>query len=167
MADAPKGKGFFGRGGAWVLAQFVLLAFVFVTAAMFHEQAMWPGGRILGIVLMLLSGVFGIPGVWILGRNTTPFPHPLDGSHLVRNGIYGRVRHPLYTSVMLGSLGWALVWNSWFALLPALILIPFFQAKVRHEEGWLREKFPEYADYARRIPRFIPRFCRPANPARK
>ena len=99
-----------------------------------------------------------------LGRNSTPFPRPSDGSQLVQTGIYGMVRHPLYTSVMTASLGWALIWESWYAVLPALMLIPFFHAKVRREERWLQEKFPDYADYARRVPRFIPRFSRKLNP---
>ena len=51
--------------------------------------------------------------------------------------------HPLYTSVIAVALGWALVWQSWPALLVAATLIPFFAAKARREERWLREKFPQ------------------------
>lgn len=150
-----------------MLSQFVLLAAVIIPALRFHEAARWPGVCTAGLVLLLVSGVFGIAGVMVLGRNTTPFPQPRDGAHLVQSGIYGVVRHPLYTSAMLASLGWALAWGSWFSLLPALALIPFFHAKARREERWLRDKFPEYAAYARRVPRFIPRLRRPASPTLK
>jgi protein-S-isoprenylcysteine O-methyltransferase Ste14 len=78
---------------------------------------------------------------------------------LVQRGIYARVRHPLYTSVMLASLGWALIWQSGSSLLAALALVPFFHAKARREERWLCETFPDYADYASRVPRFIPRLA--------
>ena len=54
------------------------------------------------------------------------------------------------------AIGWALVWQSWPALLVAAALIPFFAAKARREERWLREKFPEYAAYEQRVRRFIP-----------
>lgn len=162
MADATARNGFFERGGAWVLIQFVLIAAVIIPSILFHGVEMWPGIHAVGIVLLLAGGVFGISGVMILGRNSTPLPHPRDGSQLVQSGIYSVVRHPLYTSVMLASLGWALTWKSWFALPPALMLIPFFRAKVRREERWLLEKFPDYADYSRRIPRFIPNFRRPS-----
>ena len=157
-------KGFIARGGFWVLIQFMLLVTMVVLAVIFHEEASWGGVRVMGIFLILVGGVFGISGVGILGRNATPLPYPRDGSELVQNGIYARVRHPLYTSVMLASLGWALAWVSWVALIPSLLLMPFFHSKARQEERWLREKFPEYADYARRVPRFIPRFCNSANP---
>jgi protein-S-isoprenylcysteine O-methyltransferase Ste14 len=103
-----------------------------------------------------VGGYFGIAGVFVLGKNRTPFPQPRAGSELVQHGIYARVRHPLYTSVMLASLGWALIWQSVAAFVAALTLIPFFLAKARREERWLREQFPGYADYERRVPRFVP-----------
>jgi protein-S-isoprenylcysteine O-methyltransferase Ste14 len=59
---------------------------------------------------------------------------------------------------MLASFGWALIWQSGSSLLAALALVPFFHAKARREERWLREMFPGYTDYARRVPRFVPRF---------
>ena len=39
----------------------------------------------------------------------------------------------------------------------ALGLMPFFDAKARREEKWLREKFSEYGEYESRVKRFIPR----------
>lgn len=100
----------------------------------------------------------------MLGRNRTSFPKPRKGSELVQRGIYAKVRHPLYTSVMLASLGWALIWQSGPAFVAAVILMPFFHTKARQEEQWLRKQFPEYGDYERRAPRFIPRLARPPNP---
>ncbi len=110
-----------------------------------------------GAVLFVAGGYFGIVGVMVLGRNRTPFPQPREGSALIQRGIYAHVRHPLYTSVMLASLGWALLWQSAAAFGVALALVPFFYAKARQEEIWLGEKFPDYAAYARRVPRFLPR----------
>jgi protein-S-isoprenylcysteine O-methyltransferase Ste14 len=75
---------------------------------------------------------------------------------LVRHGIYAVIRHPLYTSVIAASIGWALVWQSWPALLVAASLVPFFQAKASREERWLREKLPDCAGYERQVHRFLP-----------
>jgi protein-S-isoprenylcysteine O-methyltransferase Ste14 len=66
------------------------------------------------------------------------------------------VRHPLYTSAFCGAAGWSLIRHSWPALAGSLALTAFFDTKVRREECWLEEQFPEYADYARRVHRFIP-----------
>ena len=118
-----------------------------------------------GLVLFVTGGVFGIAGVAALGRNRTPFPQPRADSELVQSGIYASVRHPLYTSVMLASVGWVLIWQSAPALMPALALIPFFHAKARREERWLREKFPSYSGYEKHTPRFLPRLRSPAPPS--
>lgn len=150
-------NGFLARGGAWVVVQSLLLTAVIVLGVVFSGD--WTRLAVIapGVALFGLGGYFGIAGVLVLGRNRTPYPQPSEGSELVQRGIYARVRHPLYTSVMLASLGWALIWQSMAAFAVALALIPFFHAKARREERWLREQFPAYADYMRRVPRFVPR----------
>jgi protein-S-isoprenylcysteine O-methyltransferase Ste14 len=145
------------RGGGWVIAQFALMAAVMVLGVVFSGD--WTRLAVIGVgaALFVAGGVFGIAGVRALGGNRTAFPAPREGSVLVRDGIYSRVRHPLYTSVMLASLGWALIWQSGPAFVAALLLLPFFRAKAGREERWLREKHPGYADYAKRVPGFVPR----------
>jgi protein-S-isoprenylcysteine O-methyltransferase Ste14 len=109
-----------------------------------------------GVALLVIGAGIALAGALALGRNLTPFPKPGEQAQLVRHSIYAVIRHPLYTSVIAGAIGWALVWQSWPALLVALSLIPFFPAKARREERWLREKFPEYADYERQVRGFVP-----------
>lgn len=151
-------ESFTERGGGWVLAQFALMSAVFLSGPAWRAtlQAAWlaaPGGMALA-----LGAVLGVAGARALGKSRTPFPRPREGARLVRHGIYARMRHPLYTSVMLLSLGWALCWQSVVALALALAQVPFLIAKARREERWLRERFPEYAEYARRVPAFWPRW---------
>ncbi len=163
MIDQRNSNSFLARGGAWVVVQFILMTAVIVLGVMFHGD--WTRLPVIaaGAGFFVMGGYFGITGVAVLGRNRTPFPQPREGSELVQRGIYAQVRHPLYTSVMLASPGWALIWQSWPALIAALVLIPFFHAKARREERWLREQFPSYTDYERRVPRFIPRLRHPRN----
>jgi protein-S-isoprenylcysteine O-methyltransferase Ste14 len=158
MTETRNHNNFLARGGAWVVVQSILMLAVIVLGVVLPGD--WTRLSIIatGTLLFVAGGYFGLAGVAVLGRNRTPYPQPREGSELIRHGIYGRVRHPLYTSVMLASLGWALLWQSTAAFGAALTLIPFFHAKARREEHWLREKFPGYADYAARVPRFLPRF---------
>ena len=53
-------------------------------------------------------------------------------------------------------MAWALLWLSWPAFVAALLLLPLLNAKARKEERWLREQFPEYEAYERRMRRFLP-----------
>ena len=156
MTDPRNPNNFIARGGAWVVVQFALMTAVIVLGVMFPGD--WTCLPVIaaGSVLFVVGGYFGIAGMLVLGRNRTPYPQPRDGSELVQRGIYARVRHPLYTSVMLASLGWALIWQSAASCGAAVALIPFFHAKARREERWLRQQFPDYAGYERRVRRFIP-----------
>jgi protein-S-isoprenylcysteine O-methyltransferase Ste14 len=156
MTDARASNTFAGRGGWWVAAQSILMLAAIGLAVLFPGD--WARTPVIAIggVLFVIGGYFGIAGVIVLGRNRTPFPQPRAGSQLIQHGIYSRVRHPLYTSVMLASLGWALLWQSMASFIAALTLIPFFHAKAGREERWLNQTFSGYADYARRVPRFLP-----------
>jgi protein-S-isoprenylcysteine O-methyltransferase Ste14 len=143
---------FLQRGGLWVLGQGMLLGAVIAGGILCRHQWHSFPLTLCGAFLLLIAGGCGLAGAVSLGRNLTPFP----GSRLVQTGIYGLMRHPLYTAVFCGSVGWALAWRSWPALVAALALVPLLDAKARREERWLRQRFPGYADYERRVRRFVP-----------
>jgi protein-S-isoprenylcysteine O-methyltransferase Ste14 len=148
---------FVQRGGLWVLGQSVFLCAVIVGGILCRNQWHSLALTLCGVFLLLIAAGCGFAGSVSLGRNLTPFPKPSASTCLVQTGIYGLMRHPLYVAVFCGALGWALVWRSWPALLAALVLAPLFDAKARREERWLRQQFPEYAGYERRVRRFVPR----------
>lgn len=148
---------FVERGGWWVVIQSLLMTSVICLGVLYHGNWTRVWMIATGSILVIVGAYFGIAGVIVLGRNRTPYPQPCAGSELVQRGIYARVRHPLYTSVMLASFGWAAIWQSSPSLAAALATTAFFHAKARREERWLSNTFPEYSDYAKRVPRFIPR----------
>ena len=148
--------GFLQRGGLWVLGQSVLLCAVMAGGILCRNQWQSSALTVCGALLLVLAAGCGLAGSVSLGRNLSPFPKPSTSTRLVQTGIYGLMRHPLYTAVLCGSVGWALVWRSWPALLAALALGPLFDAKARQEERWLRQQFPEYSGYERRVRRFVP-----------
>ena len=148
---------FLQRGGLWVLGQSALLCVVIAGGILYRGQ--WHGLFMLtlcGAFLLLAAVGCGFAGAVSLGRNLTPFPKPSSNTMLAQTGIYGLIRHPLYTAVLCGSVGWGLVWRSWPVLLAALALAPLLDAKARREERWLRQQFPEYGSYEQRVRRFIP-----------
>jgi protein-S-isoprenylcysteine O-methyltransferase Ste14 len=48
------------------------------------------------------------------------------------------------------------LWQSGPALLAAVVIAVFLNAKASQEERWLRDKFSEYANYQKRVSRLIP-----------
>ena len=142
---------------AWVFAQMLLLAALAIIAP--WRRGHWPPALSfgLGAVLMLYAAWTGLSGVRHLGRNRTPLPEPRAGGELVTTGIYARLRHPLNASMMAMGFGWALLWSSPAGLALALAFTLFLHAKTRLEEKLLRARFAGYGDYARRVPRYLPR----------
>jgi protein-S-isoprenylcysteine O-methyltransferase Ste14 len=147
---------FVERGGLWVLSQSVLMIGPIVLAVVCPGTRVQLALRLAGGLLIAIGAFFGLAGVAALKGNRTAFPKPREHSRFIQHGIYAYVRHPLYTSVILVSAGWALTWGSSVALLLVLVMLPFFSAKANVEEGWLRQKFPEYNAYERRVRRFFP-----------
>ena len=147
---------FVARGGWWVVGQSILLLSVVALGVLFHGQWHSALAMLGGGVLFVLGGAVGVAGVRTLGKNRTAFPKPVEGSALVQHGVYGLVRHPLYSSVILVSFAWGLLWQSGPALWAATVIAIFLNRKASREERWLREKFPEYAEYQKRASRLIP-----------
>lgn len=146
------------RGGGWVVGQVFLLV---LTALAPRRGPRWPRAVVLVTRLLALPAL-GIGG-WLLARapgalgaNLTPFPRPQPEGTLVREGIYAEVRHPMYGGLLLIAFGWALLTANSLRLVCVGLLAALFDAKARREEGWLTERFPEYAAYQDEVPRFFP-----------
>ena len=62
----------------------------------------------------------------------------------------------MYGAVLLAAL--MVVWadGEWFTLLCWLCLVPVLWAKGSLEEKWLGERYPDYKDYKRSTPRWVP-----------
>ncbi len=146
------------RGEWWVVAQGGL----FVAAAIAPGKgAAWsPGwrrwGRIVGLPLALAGVGLTAASFRDLGENLTPLPHPKDDATLVQDGVYGVVRHPIYSGIILTTLGAGLVTGNRTRTFLGLVFFAFFDAKARREEGWLTEKFPAYPAYRRSVKKLIP-----------
>ncbi|MDQ4075924.1 MAG: isoprenylcysteine carboxylmethyltransferase family protein [Chloroflexota bacterium] len=143
------------RGEGWVVGQFILGGLILVSPpSRLLVQHGWLRG--LGVLLIAIGGVIGLLSLANLGRNLTPFPKPIEDGELVKSGLYGVVRHPIYLSALLGAFGWVFWRRSLLGLLFSLLLFLFFDAKARHEERWLRDKYPAYAAYQERVKKLIP-----------
>jgi len=144
-----------------VFVQFVLLALL--AAAFFflpNGQVLW--ARLLGIAVLLLGlVVFGLALLTHFQVNhglVNVSPEPNANNHLVRVGVYTRVRHPIYSAVMLGALGAAIAHGHLTVVIVAVLLCAFFTYKSTFEERWLAQVYPDYTDYRTRAGRFWPKF---------
>ena len=77
---------------------------------------------------------------------------------LLTEGIYGKIRHPRYVETILFVLAYALFGNYLAGYVVSLMTTVCLYPIVLLEERELLERFgEEYAEYTRKVPRFIPR----------
>ena len=137
-----------------VALQFGLL---FVLAALATQNVM--AGDIPSGAFMLAGASIAL-GVWTIFYNKPGNfnirPLPKIHGVLVTTGPYQWIRHPMYTSVILGAsaLAWTSGHLSGWALWSALAIVLFL--KSTFEERWMCEKHPAYAAYRLRSKRFLP-----------
>ena len=80
-----------------------------------------------------------------------------EGQTVVSTGLYGIVRHPMYSVTLLLFLSMPLVLGSLYAFLIFLVY-PFLIAKrILHEESFLEKELPGYTEYKQKVKyRLIP-----------
>ena len=80
-----------------------------------------------------------------------------EGQKVIDTGLYGVVRHPMYSSTLLLFLTMPLILGSLFSFAVTLLYLPIIAKRIRNEEQVLTEGLKGYADYCRRVKyRLIP-----------
>jgi protein-S-isoprenylcysteine O-methyltransferase Ste14 len=159
MSRPPWWKG--KRGEWYVVAQFAAFLLVALGPSGRHGLPQWryPSDRIAALAggcLLILGGILTAAGFLSLGASLSLFPRPPERGELVESGAYRLVRHPIYSGIFFAALGWGIWLRSWQTIGYALILFIVLDLKARREELWLREKFPGYEGYRKRVRRLIP-----------
>ena len=77
---------------------------------------------------------------------------------LATAGPYGYTRNPLYLGSIVMAVGFALSARSLIVVaVLSLMFLAIYLPVIRGEEAFLRERFPDFAEYERRVPRLLPR----------
>ena len=109
--------------------------------------------------LMAAGAAVGLSGVWSFRKaRTTVNPWRVNASsELVVSGVYRHTRNPMYLGLLLGLLGWGVCLANAFALLLALIFIPFMNRfQILPEERALQQAYGEsFGEYCRRVGRWL------------
>jgi protein-S-isoprenylcysteine O-methyltransferase Ste14 len=71
------------------------------------------------------------------------------GQRVVASGPYAVVRHPMYAAITVMSLATPLALGSWWAGIPALLLVAVLAERIRHEERLLANELAGYREYMR------------------
>ena len=104
---------------------------------------------------LLVGGLLLLPGLLLRGLASG---HVQKDKQLTTSGPYAYTRNPLYLGSSILAAGFAVAARSWWI---AAFMLTMFAAiyipVVIGEESYLRHTFPDYDDYARHVPRMLPR----------
>jgi protein-S-isoprenylcysteine O-methyltransferase Ste14 len=142
---------------AWI-SFFIPILWMISSLFKFADYPLHPAAYAAGLAFLVV-------GLWLfykshadLGTNWSITLEVRENHQLITNGVYRRVRHPMYLGLLLYSIGQALVLPNWVAgpsYLAALGLL--FAFRVVPEERMMRERFgADYVAYAARTKRLLP-----------
>ena len=114
----------------------------------------WPPTAVfvtLGIVLL----VIGVP-MWLIAVRAVMRAYHSD--RLVTSGVFGLVRHPVYSAWIVFNIpAIALLCRSWPLLLAPLVAYAVFRLSISTEDEYLEKRFgQEYLDYRTRVNELVP-----------
>lgn len=124
-----------------------------------HLWATMLGYGAIGAMLeMMLGGVFIVVGLALLIRGWVQvYRTSLEGK-LATQGVYGVVRHPQYTGIILAIFGQVIHWPTVITLLLFPLIVWAYVRLAKREELALTERFgEEYQTYRQRVPMLFPR----------
>jgi protein-S-isoprenylcysteine O-methyltransferase Ste14 len=138
-----------GKTGWQKIARRVRVPLGFVVAAIFLVFAR-PSWHTLAWSLLLV-----LPGLWLRGYAAS---YVKKNAELTRTGPYAYTRNPLYLGSMSIAAGFAVAAGRWWLV---VLLVGMFLAiyvpTILSEEAFLRGAFPSFEEYARKVPRLLPR----------
>ena len=133
-----------------------------------------------GFVIVVVFGLFSHPtaGSLVAGAAVSALGLALrawaagclaKNCELATGGPYAYTRNPLYIGTLLVAAGLTIAArNIWLGALFAAVFLFVYLPVIQNEEQHLRRLFPDYAEYASRVPALWPRWsaARKPNPFR-
>jgi protein-S-isoprenylcysteine O-methyltransferase Ste14 len=125
----------------------VPLGFLFALLYFWLARPTWRSLAVGGIVLL--------PGLLIRALASG---HVRKNEALATSGPYAYLRNPLYLGSLLMGIAFALAARSWWVGIGLVVMFfAIYLPVIRNEEDFLRRRFSEFDEYARRVPRLFPK----------
>lgn len=147
--------------GIWHSRFLVLGQMILIVLILSPMHQLWAGSlaTVLASTFMMLSAL--ALALWALTsmrlKNFSVMPEPVDSAALITHGPYQHLRHPMYSAVLLGTLGACIAHQSAVKWVFLVILFVVLLLKIRREEQLLATRFADYEQYKSHTNAIIPR----------
>jgi protein-S-isoprenylcysteine O-methyltransferase Ste14 len=141
-----------------IRAVIVVVLILFIRSGSFRDHGLntdrWRAA--LGLALLGLGLAFAIWARVHIGRNWGNPMTQKEQPELVTSGPYRLVRHPIYSGILLASIGTAVA-LSWFLLTAVALAGIYFVYSATNGERYMTEQFPDaYPVYKRSTKMLVP-----------
>ena len=119
----------------------------------FHESMFF---RYFGVAMVVIGFAYLQRSFEELGDNYSPLFDAYIPKELVTDGVYSRIRHPIYLFNLFVSFGLAISSGSIVVLACALVGFIFVLRAIYIEEAYLSSKFDQYITYMKSTWRLVP-----------
>tara|TARA_S200000501_G_scaffold322859_1_gene319102 strand:- start:54 stop:527 length:474 start_codon:yes stop_codon:yes gene_type:complete len=149
-------KGFLKASNELILVifQFLIICLHFIRFEFLKKIEIMQGNSVfsyLGFIIIIMASIIMFLAIKDLGTNLSPFPKPIASGTLVTSGIYRFIRHPMYYSLILISLGIFIINLSFYYLCLTVSLTLVIKFKIILEEKYLNSKFKNYLFYKDKV----------------
>jgi protein-S-isoprenylcysteine O-methyltransferase Ste14 len=130
----------------------VLLVLSALDGGRYGWSAVSPALQLIGWLLLIAAGAM----VWqIMMTNAylSSWARVQEdrGQVVVQEGLYRRIRHPMYLGIILAFLGIPLALNSWWSMIPTAVNVGLFVYRTHREDQMLLDGMAGYAEYAQKV----------------
>jgi protein-S-isoprenylcysteine O-methyltransferase Ste14 len=150
----PPSPGLDGTTLRWVrLIAFATIVFALLDSGRWHVSATMPATwRIVGLIAFL-TGIAMFVYPMSVNRFFSSVVRIQDerGHCVIDSGPYARVRHPGYVGMLLLTATMPLALGSWWAFVPASVLVVLGFRRILVEDRFLAANLPGYREYAARV----------------
>ena len=144
----------------WIV-KFLFLCFLFtILLPGFDKRFEWSNVPVKVVIFADIMVLLGYGMIFIAMRENSYASRIIEvekGQKIISSGPYAIVRHPMYLGQTLLLLLTPLALGSYWAIIPALFIIPILMARIRNEEQILERELKGYQGYMQKIKfRLIP-----------
>jgi protein-S-isoprenylcysteine O-methyltransferase Ste14 len=134
----------------------VVLVVLLIVTALDGGRYLWSaiplGVQMIGWVLLVVAGIL----VWHVMMTNAYLSswariQADRGQVVVQEGLYRRIRHPMYLGIMLSFLGIPLLLNSWWGMIPSVVIVGLFVYRTYREDQMLIDSLAGYVEYTQKV----------------
>ena len=134
----------------------VILVVLLIVSALDGGRYAWSaiplGIQMIGWILLIAAGVI-VWHVMMTNAYLSSWARIQDdrGQVVIQEGMYCHIRHPMYLGIMVSFLGIPLMLNSWWAMIPSVVIVGLFVFRTYREDQMLIDNLAGYAEYTKKV----------------